>query len=832
MKLKNLIIIILVGFSFGINAQSESFVYGKVTNEKGKALTYAHVFDTLTQKNTFTDKEGNYKLILASDKNFVLGYSYLGYEILYKTIRLQKGETLNVDVQLKPKANIIEGAVVKDKGNRASSTERMDAKSLEFISAVEAGVEKIIMSKGLGANSTNELSAQYSVRGGNFDENLVYVNDFEIYRPFLIRSGQQEGLSFINPNLVGQIAFSSGGFQAKYGDKMSSVLNIKYKRPSEFKGSFSLGLLGYSTHLEGISKNEKLTFLVGLRYKSNAYLLNALPTEGQYKPSFLDVQTYVTYNISNKLQLAWLSNVSRNRYELIPESAEVKFGTVENAAQVEFEFEGQERDKFLSNTNGLSLRYQPNDQFSAKLLTSVYVTDEKEAFDILANYTIQQLESDPGSKEYGNPKNPFGAGSSHEYARNRLNAIISNTELKLAYAVNNHFIQGGLQYKYEDIADDIKEWDRVDSAGYSLPISSEEVLLSRYLKVNQHLKSSRYAAYLQDTYTAGADDRFKATVGLRANYWSVNKELYFNPRLQISLNPKGLYIFDRLVEKDIVLKASTGLHYQPPFYRELRNNEGQLNLDVRAQKSWHTVIGADYNFQLGNKPFSFVAQAYYKKLWDLVPYDIDNVLIRYYGKNAAEGYAMGIDFRIGGQFVGETESWFSFSLLKTEENVYGDYYYKSYFDKELDEHIISDTLVGVGFIPRPTDQRFNFNIFFQDHLPNNENYKAHLNFVWGGGFAYGPPDNAKHRNQLRYPSYKRADVGFSAILFDTEKTALPTHNPFRHFKSLWITGEILNILGFGNTISSSWVKDFDGVQYALPKRSTSRLANVRLVAKF
>jgi len=790
------------------------------------------VYDTLSLKGVSTNQKGLYNLAVEAKRNVVLAYSYLGYEVAYKNVVAQKGQNIQINVTLQPKANILEGIEIIDQTERGTGTERIDSKILENISTTDAGVEAVI--KALpGVSSTNELSSQYTVRGGNFDENLVYVNDFEIVRPFLIRSGQQEGLSFINADMVGGILFSSGGFQVKYGDKMSSILDISYKKPTRFKGSFGLGLLGYNGHLEGISKNNKFTYLLGVRYKSNAYLLNALQTKGKYKPSFLDIQSYLTYDINEKLQLAWIGNVSRNQYESLPKTANAEFGTVNNKVNVDFYFDGQERDKFLSSMNGISLRYQPNNRFSAKLLTSAYITDEKEAFDIITEYLIGDVETDPGKEGYGETiKTLLGVGTYHDYARNQLNAIISNTELNVAYQLNKHFLQGGIQYKYENIEDEIKEWNRVDSAGYSRPVSTKEVLLSRYLKTGQQLKSNRVAAYIQDTYTAGENNRFKATAGLRFNYWSVNQEVFVNPRLQISFNPKGLYLFDKLIEKDLVLRASTGLHYQPPFYREMRNYEGEINTQLQSQKSWHTVIGADYQFKLGNKPFAFTAEAYYKRLWDLVPYDVDNVLIRYFGKNMADGYAAGFDFRVSGQFVGDSESWFSFSLLKTQEDIEGDYYYSTYYDSEQEIYVQSDTIVDIGYLARPTDQRFNFNIFFQDHLPNNDNYKVHLNFVWGGGFAYGPPDNQRYRNALRYPTYKRADVGFSALLFDTNKKQLPDRNPFRKFQSFWITGEVLNLLGFGNVISAIWIEDFNGNQYPAPNRSTSRLANVRLVAKF
>lgn len=459
--------IILLLSAIYLNAQTKAFVSGKVTNEKGEVLEAAYVYDTLSLKGVSTNQKGFYQLEIKPKQNIVLAYSYLGYQVLYKNVVAQKGQNISVDVSLQPKSNTFNEIIIQDEGIRGTSADRIDAKVLESIPSTGGGVETVIKAMP-GVSSTNELSSQYTVRGGNFDENLVYVNDFEITRPFLIRSGQQEGLSFINSDLVGGILFSSGGFQAKYGDKMSSVLDISYKRPTTFRGSIGIGLLGYSGHIEGISNNKKLTYLLGVRYKSNAHFLNALQTQGDYNPSFLDIQSYLTYDINDKLQFAWIANISRNQYEVIPERATAEFGTVTEKINVDFYFDGQERDKFLSSMNGISLRYQPNNRFSAKLLTSAYLTDEKEAFDIITEYWVGDVETDPGKEEYGMVTTILGVGTFHDYARNQLNAIISNTELNLSYQLNNNnFIQGGLQYKYENIVDELKEWNRVDSAGYS-----------------------------------------------------------------------------------------------------------------------------------------------------------------------------------------------------------------------------------------------------------------------------------------------------------------------------------------------------------------------------
>jgi len=803
-------------------------ITGIVTDENNSPLIEVSVYDTLNYKATYTNSKGYFTIDLPKQKNLVIAIRYLGYEELYKTVNTANKNKLKLNVSLKP--SIMEEIVIRDETTRGTGTKRINTQSLESISSGGGGVEQIVKSLP-GVASNNELSSQYSVRGGNFDENLVYVNDFEITRPFLIRSGQQEGLSFINPDLVGSIQFSSGGFQAKYGDKMSSVLDISYKTPTEFKGSIGIGLLGYSGHREGSTNNEKLTYLLGVRYKSNAYLLNALPTQGDYQPSFLDVQTNLTYKLNSKWQLAYIGNLSRNKYEIIPTFSESSFGAINFPLDIVIAFDGQERDSFLSSMNGLSLSYQPNTKFSAKLLSSVYITAEKESFDIISEYYVGAVETDASKETYGEVTTILGVGTFHDYARNRLGAVISNTELNTAYQVNkNHFVQAGLQYKYENIQDQLKEWDRVDSAGYSRPVSTNEVLLSRYLKTEAQISGNRIAGFLQNTYTAGINNRFKVTAGLRFNYWSFNKEAYLNPRLQASFTPTGLYIGNKEITRDILVRFSTGAHYQPPFYREMRNYEGEINASLQAQKSWHTVLGTEYQFKISQKPFKLVVEAYHKKLWDLVPYDIDNVLIRYTGQNEATGYAMGIDFRLNGKFVGDTESWFSFSLLKTEEDLANDSFVYDYIDEATGEPMQMDSLVGS--VARPTDQRYNFNIFFQDHLPNNDNYKVYLNFVLGGGLAYGPPNSARYRNAFRYNSYKRADIGFSALLFDTNKKDLPSKNPLRHFNSFWLTAEILNILGFENTLSTIWVEDYNGTQYAAPNRLTSRLVNVRLVSKF
>jgi len=824
--------ILLIIFFYSLNyslAQDGTFISGYVTDENGNTIEYVNVYDSIRYVGTSTDATGYYQIAVPANESIALRFTFTGFKETVKTIRSSLGINTSLNVQLEKDVFTFDEFTVTDESDREAGITRIDPKTLETLPSAGGGVEAIVKTLP-GVASNNELSSQYSVRGGNFDENLVYVSDFEITRPFLIRSGQQEGLSFINSDLVGGISFSAGGFQAKYGDKLSSVLDVTYKKPKEFKGSVGAGILGFSGHLEGTSKNSNLTYLVGARYKSNAILLNALPGESSYNPSFLDLQGYITYDLTTDLQLAWLGNLSRNFYEVIPESQTITFGTVTNASQLDLFFDGQERDQFSNSMNGLSLRYKPTEKLTLKLLSSLYYSFEKEAFDILTYYRIGELETDPSKEAFGEVKNLLGVGLFHNYARNRLTATINSNELKATYIPNEkHQLKFGLQYKYELIEDKLNEWNRIDSAGYSRPITVESVELSRVLKSENTIKGNRYSGYIQDNWAIGNTGIANLNIGLRFNYWNINKEFNVTPRLQFSLKPNW---FEADANKNILLRLATGLYYQPPFYRELRNFEGDINYNLRSQKSWHGVAAADYNFQIWDKPFKFTAEAYYKYIWDLVPYDIDNVLIRYYGENNAKAYTAGLDFRLYGQFVGDTDSWFTVSFLQTKENLDDDHYIVSEIDVQIDSTLVEGDRVDIGWIRRPTDQIVNASIFFQDYLPGNENIKVHLNFLFGSGLPFGPPQNVKLRNRFSYPSYKRVDIGFSALLFDRNKKVLPQQNPLRRFESLWATLEVFNLLGFENTISTIWVEDQFGTQYGAPNRLTNRLVNARLIAKF
>jgi len=827
-------------FTLHLLGQDKAYVNGTVTDENGSPLVFVNVALVNSASGTTTDDSGKFNIEIESNKEVKLGFSYTGYETLYKDFFLGPNEITDVSIILKSKAYVIDSTItVVDKSYRTKGISRLDPKIIETIPSTTGGVESIL--KTLPSVSSNsELSSQYSVRGGNFDENLVYVNDFEIYRPFLIRSGQQEGLSFINPNMVNAISFSAGGFEARYGDKMSSVLDISYRKPKEFKGSIEAGLLTNSGHLQGVSKLRNFSWQLGIRQKSNQLLLNSLPTEGEYNPNFLDVQTLLTYDFSPELQLQYLGNIARNRYSFVPTSNSTSFGLLSQTLTLLTFFEGQEVDKYNALTNGLSLRYIVNKRTTLKLLSSHYYTNEKENFDIIGYYRIGEANTDAEDENFQELDNLLGVGTLHNYARNKLTANIFSLKHLGSHERGKHFIEWGATVKSENIEDKINEWTRIDSSGFSIPSNGETVQLSSVLKTKNTLNSLRYSAYAQDTWSTGDSSKLSLTLGTRLGFWDVNKEFLISPRAQISFIPNNYKLFGDDRFRRLMFRFSGGIYNQPPFYREMRRTDGTLNLDLVSQKSAHAVLGVDYEFSLWERktPFKFTSEIFYKGLWDLVPYDIDNVLIRYFGDNLSKGYAAGIEMRVNGEFVPGTESWFSLAVSQTNEDIINDFYIYNEGDSLADatEAIIASYEVGdsvtIGSIPRPTDQRLRAAILFQDNIPGREDLKMHLNLVFGSGLPFGPPMDARNRNVARTQPYRRVDIGFSAKLFDSKKRELPSKSVFRKFDSIWTSLEVFNVLGVKNTISYLWIDDIFGRTWGVPNFLTSRRLNARLIVKF
>lgn len=800
-------------------AQEKIQISGTVTDENKNPIGFVSIVKKGTTYGATTDEKGRFifDFIVENDEEEIeIDFFHISYQpfIYFVKDTEKKKITLQVTLQ-KQTVEMIEAEFKGERDKMKASEQTLDIKELTYFPTASSGIEGLLKTLP-GVMSNNELSSQYSVRGGNFDENLVYVNDFEIYRPFIIRSGQQEGLSFINPDLVQKVKFSAGGFEAKYGDKMSSVLSIQYKRPEEFRGSVTASLLGVNTHLEGASKNKKLSFLTGFRYRSNAYLLGSLDTRGIYNPRYLDFQTWISYKINDKLEIEGIFNHASNNYQFVPEERVTTTGTINQVLRFSVFFEGNQRDYFNNTMGGLSINHQPNDKLGMKWMASLFSMSESENFNIIGQYRLDEIETDFSSEDFGEVKATLGVGQFHNWGRNQLDALVYNFAHRgKSILGEKHLLQWGTTVQNEIIDDRLSEWQKIDSAGYSLPYNGSEIGIYRRIKSSANLNSWRIHGYVQDEWDLSSDSvMIILTGGIRYNYWSLNKEFFVNPRFQLSIKPN--------TKKDVVFRMATGMYWQPPFYRELRDSLAQVSTTVKAQRSVHAVLGTDLYFKIKQSNFKFTSELYYKHLDRLNPYEIDDVRIRYYGDNLAKGYAAGVDVRLSGEFVRKTESWVSLSFMHTQEDLYDDFY----FDSEGNR-------IEPGYIPRPTDQRFSLGIFFSDYIPKSERFKVHLNFLFGSRLPFGPPQFNRYNDILRIPPYRRVDIGFSAILLDNEEKALK--NPksvFRHFDKIWLSAEIFNLLGISNTLSYVWVKDVRNLNWPLPNFLTDRRFNVKLHVSF
>jgi hypothetical protein len=828
---------------FLLHAQAQNAVLkGQIQDNLGRKASFVNVVVTDYNRGTLSDENGNYKLELPAGKKVNISVSGLNFESVSFFVKLEENETLerNIVIAIKEIEILVIGEI--DKTRKIVSTGEIEMKDVEILPNVNGGVEAYLVTQ-LGVSKNNELSSSYSVRGGNFDENLVYVNDFEVYRPFLIRSGQQEGLSFINPDMTDKLTFSSGGFQAKYGDKMSSVLDVQYRRPEEFGASVMASLLGANVHLEGVNKSKQFTFSTGLRYKNSRLILGSQDIKGQYLPSFIDLQTFFTYQFSEKVHLEYLANYSRNRFSFLPEDRTTDFGLVNFQSRFTVYYEGEEDDRYQSFMNGLSLVHQVNKGLNLKYLVGYYTMDESEKFDIIGDYFLGEVETDPGNENLGEVKYELGSGTFHDWARNVLQTQIIQSALKGTLDKKKHEIKFGFTYKREIINDRLSEWERRDSSGYSLPNNGANVQLYDVLKTEPFiLKSNRYSGYIQDTWRLDDSARVSWNYGIRFQYWDVNKEWIFSPRTQLAYKPK--------TQKDIILTAAAGLYMQAPFYREMRNLEGEVNLNLKAQKSAHLVLGFNYAFKAWDRPFKFVTEAYYKYQWDGVPYEFDNVLIRYFGKNNSKGYTAGIDLRLNGELAKGAESYVSLSIMSGQEDIRDDSYIEYDVRKtkvEANGQVLSESLdtlssntIFPGYIPRPTDQRVSFAVMFQDYIPKFPYLKVHMGLVFASGLPFGPPDNNRYNDLFRIPSYKRFDIGFSALLFDLEKKLEKGKMPKKFFGSMeqiWLSLEVYNLFGINNTVSYIWVDGLDprtGTfgQYAVPNYLSQRRVNLKFKVDF
>ncbi len=814
--------------------KKQATVSGTVLDENDKPLAKVSVVVLGKTSGTVTGDSGTFSIKVAAGRAFAIVFSYTGYKDVQKNFLLSENENENITIKMEHSGKILETITVTDDALRKETgAVRINPKNALTLPSTVGGVEGLIK---ILVGSNNELTSQFSVRGGNYDENLMYINDFEIFRPYLVRSGQQEGLSFINPELARNVSFYNGGFQAKYGDKMSSVLDVQYKKPKSFGGSVYTSLLEQGFHLEGTAKKERLTYLIGVRNKTNRNLLSSQETVGSYIPSSSDIQSFITYKLNEKWQLEFLGNFSTTKFTLYPQSAQKTtsvFSPLFTAnLGLDINFEGQEHDGYKTSLLGLSMVYNPTKKLKLKWMLSRFQNKENENFDIAASYLFGDRDFDNTSSTFGQIINPLGAGYYQNYGRNSLNIAVYNAALKGSIDNGKHFIQFGNSIEQTNITDKLNEWEYQDSAGYSLPNRPPNLNLFKTYNSTADLSIQKFSGYVQDNIRLGSAAKdVTLQAGVRYNYNTQSKQFLVSPRAQLSYKPQW--------KKDVVLKLAAGAYHQPPFYRELRRYDGTVNMNVKAQQSYQLVAGMDYNFAgWGGRPFRITTEAYYKQMSKVDVYDVDNVKIRYVANNNAKAYATGIEARLFGELVKDAESWLSIGLMRTRENLDGDYYYQYknaageiITAHSADQKPVDSIKTEMGWLRRPTDRLITVGLYLEDYLPTNKNFKVHLNTIYGSNMPYNIPNSVKYRNALIIDPYIRIDIGFSAQLL-SEKSSRRSHSPFRDFDNIWASLEVFNIIDKPNTISYQLIKDFSNTTYSIPNRLTPRLVNVKLVARF
>ena len=773
---------------------------------------------------TMTDLNGYYLLKIPANQDVVITFSHISnknVQVTVKEIRPNSEFELNPVMKTDVEQIGVVELISRKKRKRIEGITTISPEAIRKIPGANAGVETLLKSLP-GVSGNNELSTQYAVRGGNYDENLVYVNEIEVYRPFLIRSGQQEGLSFVNSDLTRSVDFSAGGFQAKYGDKLSSVLDIQYRRPTSFEASADLSLLGANVSVGSKSKNGKLTGIVGLRYRDNSLFVNAKETETNFKPTFADAQAYLTYKFNDKFELGFLGNAAINKYSYEPISRQTNFGTLADPVALTVGYDGREEDQYDTYFGALKGTYVVSESYTTKIIGSVYHTKEQEYFDILADYGIGEVNSNIGDEDLGEVEFVESIGSQLTHARNDLDALIINLEHKGIISLDEDRFEYGIKYTHEDIRDRVNEYEIIDSAGFSVRPPLEDFINDQPynpydspivpftdIRATNEVQIDRISGFAQwSRRTTLGNSELWLNAGVRAHSWTVNgtgikstTQTVFSPRAQVTLKPEW--------EMDMLFRLSGGLYHQPPFYRELRDSEGTVIPDVKAQQSIHIVLGNDYSFNLWGRPFTLNSEAYYKKLTDVNPYTLENVRIRYNASNNAEAYAYGADVRLAGEFVPGTESWVTVGYLKTEENI--------------DDR---------GYIFRPTDQRLKFSVLFQDYVKVIPDLKLYLNLTYNTGLPGGSPSYADPYDfQTRLPDYKRVDIGVNYVIIDEKK--LRSSGWMSIFRELTLGAEIYNIFDVQNSITNTFVRDVSSkVQYAIPNYLSPRVFNVRATMKF
>jgi hypothetical protein len=802
-----------------------AFISGRVLGEDEIPLAKVSVVILGRQNGIVTSDSGTFRIKVPADKAFALTFSYTGYITEQRNFILNENEEEQTIVRMEKKSGELQEVVVTDLHDRKEAgLVKINPKDAINIPSPIGGIESLIK---VFVGSNNELTSQYSVRGGNYDENLLYVNDFEIFRPYLINNAQQEGLSFINPELTKNVSFYNGGFQAKYGDKMSSVLDIQYRKPKAFGGSAYIGLLEQGMHLEGVAAKNKFTYLFGVRNRTNRNLLNSQETTGDYTPSSADMQALFSYQLNDRNQLELMGTFSQTKFSLIPQSSQLTSSVfspyITANLGLDINFNGQEKDAYQTNLLGLSLTQQLKKNLRIKWMVSRFEDNENQSYDISANYLFGEISFDNTGSGPGSITNPLGAGIYQNYARDRLDIVVWNATHKGFLELGKHFIQWGLSAENQTVNDKLLEWEYQDSAGYSLPNIPGSMAISNYVNGADNLNILRLTGFIQDNIAFKNLHDFTLQGGLRYNYNNLNNQFLISPRLGLSWRPKNN-------KKDIIYRASLGIYDQPPFFREMVRSDGTLNTGLKAQQSWQASAGLDYNFRLTDRPFRVTTEAYYKYMTDVDPYDITNVHIQYFAENDAKAFATGIETRLFGELVKGAESWLSIGLMKTMEKISNQFYYNYTLDS-LGKPVDS-TRMEQGWVRRPTDRLLTIGMFLQDYLATNKNLKVFLNLLYGSNLPFNIPGSVKYRNALIIPPYIRVDLGFSALLLDNEKTNRRSHSPFRNFENIWATLEVFNVIDRANTISYLLIKDFSNTVYAIPQTLTPRLLNLKLVGRF
>lgn len=816
---------LIVQFGFG----QKAVIKGTLVDEEGTPIENAVIQIVDHNLQTISNDYGQFVINVPENTNLRVFFQHISHKDTILELRLKSKETRTLQLVMPTIGNRLEQVNIR---SRAENGYVQINPKLSFQMPSPSGGMESLIKMLPGASSANELSSQYNVRGGNYDENLVFVNDIQIYRPFLVRSAQQEGMSFVNTDLTGNVIFSAGGFDAKYGDKMSSVLDVQYKEPTQYGGSVSASLLGASAHAEG-RVDSCFSFLVGVRFKDNSFLLKTMDSLAEFKPRFFDAQMLLKWDVTKKFSISFLGNFSINSYIYQPTYRIQRSGTINDAEQLQVFFDGQEVDKYENYLGGLTFAYKPNEKNLYKLILSSYFARESETYDIQGQYWLNEIQGDLGSDDIVQVGDLRGYGTYLEHARNHITSVVSAANIigehKLPYA---NTLSWGVKAQNEIINDQIDEWTMYDSSGYTLPyiptipgepvgfddpsrilaFDSRDILNSRNV-----LSTFRFTGYVQDLWKIDGDSmpHYMLNAGLRFHYWTFcAKEFTVSPRLAFIYNPRW--------QHDWIFTLRTGLYYQPAFYREMRRPDGTLNPDIRSQRSYQIVAGAEYNFQMWRRPFKFTAEAYYKYMDRLISYTVDNVRIIYSGQNDAVGYATGLDLKLSGEFIKGLESWFSVSLMKTAEDIIGDYYY----DKDGNR-------VEPGYIPRPTDQRVAFNLFFQDHIPGYPQFRVHLNFVFASGVPYGAPNAPAYYRTLRTTWYRRVDMGFSFMLLEQSRDRMRNKSAFiRSIKNAGFYVEVFNLLGTYNVSSYFWINDIHNRQHPVPNYLTGRLINVKFAVEW